>query len=254
MAHLYAYCDESGKQEEHPVVVFNGVVDAFEPWRKFGDDWARLLREYELTAFHANEAVRHSQPYGTMRPGTAEQRSKDVLPFLKAIIQGIEFGIIAAVDVKAYAAAHPLLRKKFGDDPHYFAFYLAVSEILRHWGIPRNLAIGLCLDDDEKKAIPCYQFYRKMRMSNADARRRITSICFSDDKVSPQIQAADLLCYITRVETERRFFGKEYPYRNLFEELNAPPSAEHRIRFTGGFYTHEELSEYVDVHIKPKRK
>jgi hypothetical protein len=192
-----------------------------------------------------------------MPSGTADERAKHVQPFLREIIQGVQFGVIAAVDVKAYKETqYQLIREKFGADPHYFAFYLAVSEILRHWGISKNATIGLCLDDDEAKAIPCYQFYRKMRMSNDDARKRITSICFSDDKSSPQAQAADLFCYLTRVEAERIFFGKEYPYRILFDELNAPPSMERRITFRGGFYSYKELSEYMDVHIRPflKRK
>lgn len=166
VANLYAYCDESGKQEEHQIVVFNGLVDAFDPWRKFGDRWAKLLTDYELTEFHAKEALRHSYPYGLMPSGTADERAKHVQPFLREIIQGVQFGVIAAVDVKAYKETqYQLIREKFGADPHYFAFYLAVSEILRHWGISKNATIGLCLDDDEAKAIPCYQFYRKMRMS-----------------------------------------------------------------------------------------
>lgn len=252
VAHLYGYCDESGKQEQHPVVVFNGLVDAFEPLYSFAQKWTQLLTDHELTGFHTVEALRHSQPYGIMQPGTPEDRTRDVLPFLRAIIEGVSFGIIAAVDVRAYKApAYQLIREKFGDDPHYFAFYLAISEILRHWGINKNLTIGLCLDDDESKAIQCYKFYRKMRMSNADARQRITSICFSDDKSSPQVQAADFLCYLTRTETEKRFFNKEYPYQSLFNELNAPPEGNRRLSFRGGFYSHKELSEYMDIHIRP---
>jgi hypothetical protein len=68
MASLYAYFDESGTEKQHEIVSFSGLVDSFKSWLAFGDEWARLLREYRLTELHAAEALRHSQPYGTMKP------------------------------------------------------------------------------------------------------------------------------------------------------------------------------------------
>src|ERR1700719_1591085 len=59
MAHLYAYCDESGKQDDHQVVVFTALVDNMDRWMTFGNNWRQLLRRYELTEFHAVEALKY---------------------------------------------------------------------------------------------------------------------------------------------------------------------------------------------------
>jgi hypothetical protein len=163
LAHLYAYFDESGKQEDHPVVVFSGFVDGFEAWRTFGNEWLRLLRHYRLTEFHAAKALRHSQPYGAMKRGEPEDRAKDVLPFIRAITKHLGFGVVKALDVDAYKNADSLIHQTYGSDPHYYAFYMAIVEILRHFEIPREYIVGLILDDDEKKAIECYRLLKKLK-------------------------------------------------------------------------------------------
>jgi hypothetical protein len=105
MAYLYGYSDESGKEHDSPIVVFTTLVDKFENWRRFGDTWAALLRRFELKEFHANEAFRCSRRYGTMQPGTPEDRAKDILPFVRAIAEGIEMAAIASIDVAAYKSS-----------------------------------------------------------------------------------------------------------------------------------------------------
>jgi hypothetical protein len=154
VSHLYAYCDESGKDHEHDVVVFNALVGDFRSWERLSESWTEVLRRYRLKNFHAKEALRYSQPYGAMKPGPPEERAKDVLPFVRAIVEGIELVVIAAIDVRAYKL--PTLHKirlNISEDPHYFAFYVAISQILQHPRIPRDYTIGMVLDDDEAKAI-----------------------------------------------------------------------------------------------------
>src|SRR5712691_1074398 len=102
MASLYAYFDESGTEHQHQIVVFNALVDTMDSWRAFGNGWARLLRQYHLSEIHATDVLRYSLPYGTMKPGTAEDRARDVLPFVRAITDGLELGIVSAVKVSAY--------------------------------------------------------------------------------------------------------------------------------------------------------
>ena len=61
MASLYGYFDESGKFLDHPIVVFAGFVDGFQPWYEFYGKWNQWLRRYKIQALHAAEALRHSQ-------------------------------------------------------------------------------------------------------------------------------------------------------------------------------------------------
>lgn len=245
MASLYGYFDESGKFLDHPIVVFAGFVDGFQPWYEFYGKWNQWLRHYEITALHAAEALRHSQPYGKMKAGSPEDRTSDILPFVREITSGIELAVLAAVDVRAYKTAHSLIHQKYGVDPHYFAFNLAVRQMLTHFEIPKKHTFGLICDEDEEKAIRCYGLLKKLKREYPEVRDRVKNICFGDDIEHPQLQAADLFSYITRLEAQRQFAQKDHPYKDLkgaFEYL-APDTGRH-LHFVGGYYGAEELANF----------
>ncbi|MGB9336510.1 MAG: DUF3800 domain-containing protein [Candidatus Acidiferrales bacterium] len=216
MAYLYAYFDESGKYKEHPIVAFTGLVDGFQNWRDFGDKWAALLRRDGITNFHAVKALRCSEPLGNFgKCATPQERAVQLLPYVEEIRNGLELGISIAVDVTAYDGAKRL-QQVYGDDPHYFAFYAALNIMLGHYQIPKPYTIGLICHDEQQKAIRCYKLLNRLKLKEPQIRQRITSICFSDDRDVPQLHAADLLAYLLRLEAQRIFAGREYPYESLF--------------------------------------
>ena len=254
MASLYAYFDESGTERQHQIVSFSGLVDSFKSWLAFGDEWARLLREYKLSEFHAGEALRHSQPYGTMKAGTADERSRDVLPFVRLICEHVELGIVSAVKVVSdYKAAHPRLRQSFGTDPVYFAFHHAIFGILNHWGSMQQYDVGLILDDEEAKAIECYRLLKKMKLANPEVRKRVTSICFTDDKTSVQDQAADLFCYLSRIDNEQAFLGKRHPFDALCKPLRFK-YPDRRLTTSGGLFEKDYLARFIESAMRAERE
>lgn len=253
LASLYAYFDESGTEREHQVISFSGLVDSFKSWLAFGDEWARLLREYKLSEFHAMQALRHSQPYGAMKRGTAAERSNDVLPFVKLICEHVELGVVSAVKVADYKAAHPRLHHSFGTDPVYFAFHHAVMGILNHWGSVQQYDVGLILDDEEAKAVECYRLLKKMKRVNPEVRRRVTSICFTDDKTSVQDQAADLFCYLSRIDNEQAFLGKKHPFDALCEPLRFK-YAGRRLTTAGGLFEKNYLARFIESAMQLERE
>lgn len=255
MAHLYCHLDESGKHADHPFVSFSGFVDGFETWRAFQLRWAHWLKHYELDEFHTVEALRYSQPYGNMKRGTAEDRIKDVLPFVREIALGLSLGIVTAVDVQAYGRAGAGFHKTFGRDPHYFAFARAVNEILIYPAIPKHYEVGLILDDDEAKAMECYRLLKKMKAQHEQVRKRVTSICFDSDRSSIPVQASDLFAYVVRLEAQKRFLGIDYVYRPLFEAFReVSPETGRHLHFAGYFYNAELLARYLDKATEQRRK
>ena len=223
-------------------------------WRAFQVRWGNLLKHYELTAFHTVEALRYSQPYGKMKPGSAEDRIKDVLPFVREIAFGLSLGIVTAVDVEAYGKASPAFHNTFGRDPHYFAFARAVNEILVCPEIPKDYEVGLILDDDEQKAIECYRLLKKMKLQSEQVRKRVTSICFDSDRSSIPVQASDLFAYLTRLEAQWRFHGIEYEWRPLFEALReVSPETGRHLHFAGYFYNSELLARYLAAAQEQRR-
>ena len=252
MSHLYAYCDESGKDHEHDIVVFNALMAGFESWERLSKAWTELLRCYQLEDFHAKFAFRHSQHYGTMKSGTAEDRTRDIFPFVRAIVECIELGIITAVDVRAYKL--PTLHKirlNISEDPHYFAFYVAISQIMQHRQIPKDYTVGLVLDEDEAKAMPIYKFLLRMKKANEEAKRRISAICFMDDSQSPQLQAVDLFTYLCRLRGEQMFLKKDNPYASLSNAFEPSGSTgKETLHICGGLYGEPQLRDYLQGQIE----
>jgi hypothetical protein len=255
MASLYAYFDESGTEHQNPIVAFNGLVDSFDSWRRFGNEWARLLRGYRLTEFHTTDALRYSLPYGTMKPGTVDDRIKDILPFVRAIADGVALGIVSSVKVSAYQAAHPLLHQAFGKDPIYFCFQRAVFGILDHWAPVEKYDVGLILDDQEAKVLECYRLLKKMKLQNQRVRKQITSICFSDDKSSVQLQATDLFCYFNRIDAEQKFFSKAHAFGSLCDLLFRDKYPGKRLSIGGGgLFDEPYLIEFLDGAIQEHKQ
>jgi hypothetical protein len=247
LAHVYAYCDESGKEHEHKIVVFNCLADIQRGWDRLKDTWMRLLQHYHLSEFSAKQALRHSQQYGTMGPGTAEQRASDVMPFVRAIVDNLELGVIGAIDVQVYKSQQfQSLRSSIHEDPHFFAFYVALSKLLQHWTVPSDYTVGLILDDDEQKAMQCYKFLKRMKAADPEVRRRVPYICFGDDKSAFEVQAADVFTYLCRIDAEKKFVGKEHPYRTLCDAFEIPITGTERLQIEGGFYGQQHLAEYME--------
>lgn len=251
MVNLLAHCDESGKEHEHDIVTFVALVSGYQAWNEFSHKWSKLLRDKGLTYFHSTKAFRYSQRYGDMIPGAPEQRSDDIRPFLKCILENIELGSIAAINARDWklASLHDL-RRKFGDDPHYFAFFYALAHALGHFSNPRNSRIGLVLDDDEGKAREVYGFFVRVKKEDPEVKLRVPSICFVDDEMYTQLQAADLFGYLCRLHGERKLLNKPNPYAELSELIDAP---EWHLTLCGGYIGEAFLKTYLQDQRLKKR-
>jgi Protein of unknown function (DUF3800) len=246
LAYLYAYCDESGKYKEHPIVTFSGLVDGMERWRAFTNRWVALLRLYEIPTLHAVRALRYSQPLGKFgKCGTAEERASQIAPFINEIVSGLALAISVSVDVRAYEKTKAI-HELYGDDPHYFACFMAISNMLTFFAIPKPYTIGLICDDEEQKAMRCYQLLNKLKRNIPEVRQRITSICFSDDRGAPQVQTADLFAYLSRLEAQRIFAERPYPYQSLFQSFGrVSPTGQH-LCMNAQFFSESALKAHVE--------
>jgi hypothetical protein len=138
------------------------------------------------------------------------------------------------------------MRDKVHQDPHYFALFIAVSEILIHWTSPKDCTVGLILDDDEGKAVSIYKFLTRMKKVNQDVRKRITSVCFSDDKSSVQVQAVDLFAYLAKLTSEQKFLGKSHQFQSLSEVFDVVSNGKEKIVIKGGYFQDKHLLEFAE--------
>jgi hypothetical protein len=244
--HLYGHFDESGKYEQHPIVSLSGLVGDFVHWQSFTAEWLRLLRDCGLPVLHATEILNPATPFGNLGSiGTHAARSAQIEPFIKSVVEKLNgVAIAVAVDAEAYSRVQELHRE-FTKDPHYFAFFMVVNNLLTHISIPRKLTVGLIFDDDQEKAMRSYRLLKRLKQQIPEVRSRVTSVCFSDDRDAPQVQAADLFTQLSRLEAMRIFAGVSYPYESLFHAFGAVmPTGEH-LCMDARFFSEEVLRTFA---------
>jgi Protein of unknown function (DUF3800) len=245
---LYGHFDESGKYGQHPIVSLSGLVGDFVRWQALTADWTRLLREYELPVLHATEILSPATRFGKLgSAATHEERTAQVEPFIKSVVHKLNgVAIAVAVDVDAYSRVRELHRD-FTRDPHYFAFFMVVNNLLTHCSIPRRHTVGLIFDDEQEKALRSYRLLKRMKRQIPEVTSRVTSICFSDDRDAPQVQAADLFACLSRLEAMKIFADAPYPYESLFRAFGAVmPTGEH-LCMDARFFSAETLRTFAQT-------
>lgn len=251
MAHIFAFFDESGKYKQHPIVSVSGLVGKYTDWIAMGNAWYQLLREYQIPCLHAVRALRIREQFGkTGCAATPDERAAHILPFISSVIENLNgLALAVTVDVKAYGKVEAL-HKEFTPDPHYFAFFMAINNLLTFFSIPQRATIGLTFDDEQEKAMRCYQLLKKLKLRIPEVKDRITSICFSDDRDAPAIQAADLFAYLSRLEAMRIFANIECHYSSLFHAFgNRMPTGKH-LCMNAQFFDEDRLREFVKGEMR----
>jgi hypothetical protein len=96
----------------------------------------------------------------------------------------------------------------------------------------------------------CYELLKRMKREDPEA-KRITSICFSDDKDSPQVQAADLFAYLSRLEAMRIFLNQPYDYEILFRSFGEVMADARHLCMEAEFFGEENLRALANNQSMP---
>jgi len=232
MAFLRGYFDESGKHEKHKAVSFAGLV--CEDWHPFLNEWAYLQRRYKISNLHISK---------DKLKATAKQ-IKMYRHFIQVINRTVDKGFAVVVDVAGFSAIHKSVRSQLGDDAHYMAFSTVTLDLVRYAQPNLNPTVAMTCDDDENKACDIYLLYKRYQQRNINSRKTLKSIAFADSSYYPQLQAADLFCWVLRAEAMHRFFAEEFSLRELYSEFNIQ-SADKRIDYVTGFWSKEHLEEFA---------
>ena len=219
---LEAFFDESGKFHSGPVVSLACVVGNSGDLDAFNPAWGSALVRADLACLAAKEAFLTNKPLSSRIPAqTVSERIETLKPFIEAIQQHLQIGVIAVFDVKAYEAASKKVRHHFGlstKDPIYAAFLRIVLELVGTVKHPQE-GIGMVCDDEEQTAEPFYRYWRRLKKIDPKARKHLACLTFADDEVFPALQAADLLSSLSRLEARRIFFGEEYDWKPMHDSL-----------------------------------
>lgn len=240
MTELVACFDESGKFQDHEVVSFCGFVDTKQAFSEFERNWRYWLRKRGLDYLHFKEVDRYIEPLSPREPALGlKARHNAIAPFVRTLRYKLRLAVGISIDVAGFGKAPPKIREGLGSDPHYLAFVKSILVMLNHSSI-REYSITLICDDDKEKAAIAAHFLETMKTK--DDRVKRIEICFRDDQEFPGLQAADLLAYLSRRESCKRFLGKPYAFDRLYGDLRTVESGQ-RLRFRGGFWGETSFEE-----------
>jgi hypothetical protein len=229
MAAVQFHCDESGKFQNSSYVSFCGFLGNGDQWAKLLAAWRAARIRHHVPPIHVSAMLHPSEKNGWLAVSQKYEdkwpdKCREILDDFSLVIEEqklICFGTV--IDVKAFASLNlPILQERTAGDPHYLAVETtmigALTKVL--WG-DSNATMGLIMDDDEEKAMPCYRLYRMVREHNPKAKERYSGICFASDDLYPGIQAADMLAH----ESRRLMIANE-PASERFKKLTC--NCEHQ--------------------------
>jgi hypothetical protein len=207
MAQVQFHCDESGKFQNSDFVSFCGFLGGPNHWKELRDDLFALRLSLQVPPIHVSAILHPTEKNGWLDVKNKwgaewDEKKEKMLDDFAAIIEKTKIVCVGAVvDSGAYKSLNiPKVKENWSNDPHYLAFSYTVIGTLGKvdWAGDPRATLGLIVDDDEEKAIPCYYLLKRLKEVHPQAKQRISGICFGDDSLYPGIQAADFIAHEAR--------------------------------------------------------
>ena len=201
---LWAFFDESGKLADADFLCLCGYV-AGDSWENFSSSWGDILKREGLPFLHTAQLFGQFPPYEKL--GWNDQRIASVMDALaRCVSQNILAGLGVAVDARHYRKMSPRDKGLIGGrTPEIFLFYRLMKKIiqvLETWNDPHPISLNF--DWTEDFSTKCLKPLMHLVRNRSEIRTRISSIGFANDEVYYPLQAADMLCYGTKLSLEGR--------------------------------------------------
>jgi Protein of unknown function (DUF3800) len=215
---LHAYVDDSGIHDNSRLCLVAGYFGSEQQWMRFDEKWSNALTDFEVEEFHANRYWSHVNGADVSEyRGWDTERDNRFINQLLHVIESANriFPVCCSVvmaewnalpsDERSYltggtyhADSGKIVRPGAPLKPYFLAFLTAIS-----------LAIDYCkpghrmhFSFDPNKRFSGYarEYFREIRNWGSDhgmleKYNKLGDIFFPDSKLTPAIQAADLLAY-----------------------------------------------------------
>lgn len=225
---LHANIDESGKFQDKDVICLTGIITSVNNWRVTTGEWKRTLDVHKIAYLHVKELRRWEGIYAEKKDQWGDAGREEVLADFAKVVKfsmsekrGI--GLSVSLDAATWRMLTSEEKRRIGK-ANLAAFEMFVAGML-YLGLhmfPPDFDIGLICDEDEEMAIPTYELLRKAKVANPEAKKRVNSLCFANDKVYLPLQMADLLANSCFREAQRIVSSPEsqqgYLYRTMTKD------------------------------------
>jgi hypothetical protein len=233
---IHAYIDESGIHEDAKACVICGYFGGLGQWRKFEKQWRMALQEFDvpLEEFHAKDLI---QRHGFFKSWNDPKYYSFLEELAKALtlhkLYPVSFGILVedfwsfsekerkVMTGGTICADGKLLTPGCCKRPYFVPFQWLMRTVASHTGVGGKAHFYFGLGNSFSKSALWLFHYIKTRPS-APYVARLGDIAFPLAKETPQLQAADLLSYLTYEHMlERMLTGdwESYPNRTILKSI-----------------------------------
>lgn len=217
LAVIQGYIDETGIHQGSKLCVICGFFGGQGQWRRFEQDWLKALVRYNvpLEKFHALDLINRRKFFFQW---SDDQYNGLMALLIRAVTAYKIHPVTNAIDVDAFNSFPEINRRFFTgaelrdgrlrssgcpNRPYFVPFQKCVKRIASYAPIGGRAHFFCGLDSVfGKYATSLYRILRTAKTLDSEFKDRLGDIAFPLAKETPQLQAADLLTYLTFQELE----------------------------------------------------
>ena len=249
LAMIQAYIDESGTHDQAKIIVGAGFLSSYKRWRKFEKQWSSVLNPVggDRLVFHATDCL-GKDGYGDFAGQSKDDRNRLVDKLIPIARQKTLFCFSAAFARSDYEAVVPESMKRKWKHPYFLCMFHIANLIQVNrpkFPFPPSEKVAFVFARNPGFVGLLGDLYDQLKHTAAvgDILGKMTIGTPEEDI---PLQAADLICYLTRTFWEKEHFheGSAHPRTHqLLREL------VRRKEFTlePHFLSRKALEEFVRI-------
>lgn len=213
------YLDDSGSDEQSPVVVIGGLVLGRDSFLRFDGRWRRMLHLHRIKSLHMTDFVR---PHG-QHIGMAKELKLSLFREVVQIIRSRkDYSLSASVDNVHYQEVFSIefYRRVLG--PYAVTFISAATvnaKIAEDNGYPDQIAYLVDRGSPFSEQIDLGHRLICLRERGLGLKTYTGSLTFADDENISALQAADVIAWSYRRNLSENGLSDEFePLRGIFEK------------------------------------
>lgn len=218
---LQVAMDISGAAQDR-YAAYGVVVGLAREWKLFHEEWGRFLEKHQLDHIRMAHAMSFN---GAFKPKFAEwgERREEVRHQVLS-----EAAHIIAATLKVHAASRDLQAGNYPSEKEGRRRYIkatmfgyVIQKLLAQES--EEYALALMCDEEQDVAKQFLYYLDRFKHQHHSVAHRIAALCFCNDTRVPQLQAADIVAYVSREKKA----GKENPIYSIL--FNQPTHSEDQV-------------------------
>jgi hypothetical protein len=193
---LQAFFDESGKLADTQNFAFAGCVASQHQWAVIGEEWTKALNAAGrggIKSVSMKDALSLRGDFAGWNDGARDE-------FLTSLVERVrpyvEMFVASSMTKSQFDALSQSARKACGNDPAYAGFSGCIKQVLGQTN--ENELLQICCDNSEEYSVKCLRLYQRMRVRDAEVKKRCVSLAFGEDEMFVGLQLADVHAYCVR--------------------------------------------------------